>query len=117
MRARYYNVNIKRFINQDVVHGSINLSQSLNRYSYVQGNPIKLTDPFGLSPLDKINWRNVGHSALNIQGCINGYGFIFDGINAVWYACEGDIYPGSNIRFRKCKSHIQKCQKRKTTID
>ena len=19
-----------------------------------------------------------------------GYGFIFDGINAVWYACEGD---------------------------
>ena len=90
MRARYYNVNIKRFINQDVVHGSINVSQSLNRYSYVQGNPIKLTDPFGLSPLDKINWRNVGHSALNIQGCINGYGFIFDGINAVWYACEGD---------------------------
>ena len=90
MRARYYNVNIKRFINQDVVHGSINLSQSLNRYSYVQGNPIKLTDPFGLSPLDKINWRNVGHSALNILGCINGYGFIFDGINAVWYACEGD---------------------------
>ncbi|MDD6400327.1 MAG: HNH/endonuclease VII fold putative polymorphic toxin, partial [Lachnospiraceae bacterium] len=90
MRARYYNVNIKRFINQDVVHGSINVSQSLNRYSYVQGNPIKLTDPFGLSPLDKINWRNVGHSALNILGCINGYGFIFDGINAVWYACEGD---------------------------
>ena len=83
-------MNIKRFINQDVVHGSINVSQSLNRYSYVQGNPIKLTDPFGLSPLDRINWRNVGHSALNILGCINGYGFIFDGINAVWYACEGD---------------------------
>ena len=90
MRARYYNVNIKRFINQDVVHGSINVSQSLNRYSYVQGNPIKLTDPFGLSPLDKINWRNVGHSALNILGCISEYGFIFDGINAVWYACESD---------------------------
>ena len=90
MRVRYYNVNIKRFINQDVVHGSINVSQSLNRYSYVQGNPIKLTDPFGLSPLDKINWRNVGHSALNILGCISEYGFIFDGINAVWYACEGD---------------------------
>ena len=90
MRARYYNVNIKRFINQDVVHGSINLSQSLNRYSYVQGNPIKLTDPFGLSPLDKINWRNVGHSALNILGCIKGWGWVFDSINAIWYACEGD---------------------------
>ena len=90
MRARYYNVNIKRFINQDVVHGSINVSQSLNRYSYVQGNPIKLTDPFGLSPLGKINWSNVGHSALNILGCIKGWGWVFDSINAIWYACEGD---------------------------
>ena len=90
MRARYYNVNIKRFINQDVVYGSINVSQSLNRYSYVQGNPIKLTDPFGLSPLGKINWSNVGHSALNILGCIKGWGWVFDSINAIWYACEGD---------------------------
>lgn len=39
MRQRYYNTEIKRFINQDIVKGSINNSQSLNRYSYVQGNP------------------------------------------------------------------------------
>ncbi|MBD5466221.1 MAG: PKD domain-containing protein, partial [Lachnospiraceae bacterium] len=48
MRARYYNVSIKRFINQDVVTGNIAESQSLNRYSYVEGNPVSYLDPFGL---------------------------------------------------------------------
>ena len=50
MRARYYNPAIRRFINQDVETGSMDDSASLNRYAYVQGNPISLTDPFGLSP-------------------------------------------------------------------
>ena len=43
MRARYYNVDIKRFINQDVLEGSIATSPSLNRYAYCQGNPVKVT--------------------------------------------------------------------------
>ena len=90
MRARYYNVNIKRFINQDVVHGSINVSQSLNRYSYVQGNPIKLTDPFGLSPLDRLNWKNLGHAILNGLGLIFVIGEAFDVANAIWYAHDGE---------------------------
>ncbi|MBQ8188505.1 MAG: RHS repeat-associated core domain-containing protein [Lachnospiraceae bacterium] len=50
MRARYYDQDIKRFINRDVVSGNIGNSQSLNRYCYVQGNPVSLTDPFGLCP-------------------------------------------------------------------
>ena len=48
MRARYYNAAIKRFINQDTATGSIESSQSLNRYAYVEGNPISYLDPFGL---------------------------------------------------------------------
>lgn len=48
MRARYYNPEIKRFINQDTLLGSISDSTSLNRFSYVNGNPISLVDPFGL---------------------------------------------------------------------
>ena len=44
MRARYYNPQIKRFINRDIIDGSITDSQSLNKYSYVQGNPINLID-------------------------------------------------------------------------
>ena len=53
MRARYYNIDIKRFINQDVVTGSIEQSSSLNRYAYVEGNPVNYIDPFGLEKQDK----------------------------------------------------------------
>ncbi|WP_135555998.1 polymorphic toxin-type HINT domain-containing protein [Paenibacillus cymbidii] len=49
MRARYYNPEIKRFINRDVVLGSIIGGQTLNRYAYVNGNPISYVDPFGLA--------------------------------------------------------------------
>ena len=36
MRARYYNVEIKRFINQDVLLGVLERVSNLNRYSYVE---------------------------------------------------------------------------------
>ncbi|MBD5465689.1 MAG: hypothetical protein HDR22_07710 [Lachnospiraceae bacterium] len=39
MRARYYNTEIKRFLNRDILDGTIDNGQSLNKYSYVQGNP------------------------------------------------------------------------------
>lgn len=79
MRARYYNVAIKRFINQDVVDGSITNSQSLNKFSYVQGNPIRLTDPFGLCP--DYSLTRIGHAALDLLGIILGFDGC-DGINA-----------------------------------
>ena len=50
MRARYYNPEIKRFINEDVILGTIEISQSLNRFAYVQGNPLIYVDPLGLVP-------------------------------------------------------------------
>ena len=49
MRARYYNVAIKRFMNQDVLTGTLERISSLNRYAYVEGNPISYLDPFGLA--------------------------------------------------------------------
>ncbi len=55
MRARYYNINIMRFINQDILTGSIDSSQSLNRYAYVEGNPVNFLDPFGLCPSEDNN--------------------------------------------------------------
>jgi len=54
MRARYYSPEMKRFINADIVHGEISDSTSLNRYSYVNGNPVSFTDPFGLAKW----WQN-----------------------------------------------------------
>ncbi|MFZ5597479.1 MAG: RHS repeat domain-containing protein [Bacillota bacterium] len=48
MRARYYNPEIRRFINQDIYLGKILEGQGLNRYAYIEGNPINGIDPLGL---------------------------------------------------------------------
>jgi len=100
MRARYYDQDIKRFINRDVVSGDLTNSQSLNRYCYVQGNPVSLTDPFGLCPdsnsafknlcigIYHIDWNAVGHTALDIAEIFFESADI---LNAFWYACEGNM--------------------------
>ena len=49
MRTRFYNPQLKRFMNADVIDGSIADSTSLNLYTYVNGNPISFVDPFGMS--------------------------------------------------------------------
>ncbi len=100
MRARYYNQDIKRFINRDVVSGDITNSQSLNRYCYVQGNPVSLIDPFGLCPTEEerrsIKFKralsNIVHTSLDAVGLlVPGMGDMLDAVNAIIYALEGDI--------------------------
>ena len=88
MRTRYYNPEVKRFINQDTVLGSIANSQSLNRYAYVQGNPISLIDPFGMSPGNGAT--SLGHAALDVLGMVPGVGFLFDAANCAWYIRDGE---------------------------
>ena len=88
MRARYYNVDIKRFINQDVIEGSITNSPSLNKYAYCQGNPVSLLDPFGLSPQgsSSFGW----HLLLDILGFVPVVGIFADIANGFWYLAEGN---------------------------
>jgi RHS repeat-associated protein len=57
MRARYYHSELKRFLNRDIIQGDITDGQTFNRYSYVNGNPVKYIDPLGLSKLE--NTTNV----------------------------------------------------------
>jgi len=45
-RARYYNQNIGRFLNED----SLRLKAGINFYTYVHNNPVAHKDPSGLSP-------------------------------------------------------------------
>jgi hypothetical protein len=54
-RARYYYPQLRRFLNQDTVLGSIGVSASMNRFAYANGNPISGIDPFGLMQVDAPN--------------------------------------------------------------
>jgi len=49
MRARYYSPDMRRFVNADIVAGSISDAVTLNRFAYANGNPVSFVDPFGLS--------------------------------------------------------------------
>ncbi len=49
MHARFYNGQIARFLSVDPYEGDAFRPQSLNRYAYVLGSPINLTDPWGLN--------------------------------------------------------------------
>ena len=103
MRQRFYNPEIKRFINQDVLTGTISNSLSLNRYSYVEGNPINYSDPFGLSKvrdtlkglhstynvIKKSITHMSLHTTLDLLGTIPGIGSLFDVANAGLFALEG----------------------------
>ena len=93
MRQRYYSPELKRFVNQDILTGNIGDSQSLNRYSYVQGNPVSYTDPFGLSPLGGLfSGTALWHEILGLAGCIPGpIGAIANIIDGVIYLAEGDL--------------------------
>ncbi len=47
LRARYMNSSTGRFISRDTWNGDYNRPLSLNRWNYVEGNPVNLTDPSG----------------------------------------------------------------------
>ncbi|QOX79863.1 RHS repeat protein [Trichlorobacter lovleyi] len=48
MRARYYKPEIARFMSLDAVWGDMDEPQSLNRFAYVQGDPMGKVDPSGM---------------------------------------------------------------------
>jgi RHS repeat-associated protein len=52
-QARYYNPVLGRFLSPDSIVPGAGNPQSLNRYSYVNNNPINRTDPSGHSWLSK----------------------------------------------------------------
>ena len=50
LRARYYNPADGRFVSRDTWDGNYSSPQSLNRWNYVEGNPVNLIDPTGHNP-------------------------------------------------------------------
>jgi len=47
LRSRYLDSNVGRFISRDMWAGNYNRPLSLNRWNYVEGNPINFSDPTG----------------------------------------------------------------------
>jgi RHS repeat-associated protein len=68
LRARYYDPETGRFISRDPFAGFDTNTQSLNRYTYVQNNPVLYADPSG-----KLGWAAVVPAGIGAL------------VNAGWY--------------------------------
>ncbi len=59
LRARYYNPLNGRFSSRDTWSGDVMRPLSLNRWGYVEGNPVNLTDPTGKGPWSVNNGEEI----------------------------------------------------------
>jgi RHS repeat-associated core domain len=64
MQARYYNPAVGRFLSTDPMGASAGDLFGLNRYAYVNNNPIGNTDPTGMAPGDSDDFY---HSAYPVE--------------------------------------------------
>jgi RHS repeat-associated protein len=61
---RYYDPEVGRFITADPLLGDITRPQSLNRYVYVENNPVNLVDPTGAQHEEEIFYWGLGFLVL-----------------------------------------------------
>ncbi|MHB8157220.1 MAG: RHS repeat-associated core domain-containing protein, partial [Desulfocucumaceae bacterium] len=88
MRARYYDPEVGRFINQDRLTGSIDDTRSLNRFAYVKGGPISKIDPLGLWD-EKVHYDDTKQMATELFGP--------DNAEIIAYECDAiDTYFDTN---------------------
>lgn len=64
LRARYYEPELNRFNQKDILRGDISVPASLNRYVYVQNDPVNFIDPSGQS-LSSV-WNKVKNAAKSV---------------------------------------------------
>ena len=95
MRARYYHPGVRRFVNQDVIIGSVETTATLNRFTYGGANPISFIDPEGHFIIQAIGLV-VGGVAGGVSAYINGESIW---VGALGGAAAGVIatVPGLNI--------------------
>ena len=75
LRARYYAPGEGRFLSRDTWEGSANRPLSLNKWMYVEGNPVNAVDPTGNSPASETSSQSITYSIYADAGIL---GFMFD---------------------------------------
>lgn len=88
MRARSYAPRLGRFLQKDPLPGSLFSPQSLNRYAFVRGNPVRLIDPLGLF------WKDVA-IGFGIGAAIGGGIGLFTGAAGGGGAAVGGAVGGA----------------------
>ncbi|WP_339061227.1 peptidoglycan-binding protein [Tepidibacillus marianensis] len=86
--ARWYSPSNGRFISEDTFTGYLGQTQSLNRYSYAQNNPMNLIDPTGRQAVadsgggggytwsgEILRKGDTGQPVTDLQNLLNGAGF------------------------------------------
>ncbi|MDA8163109.1 MAG: RHS repeat-associated core domain-containing protein [Desulfobacteraceae bacterium] len=91
--ARYYDPALSRFISADIFVQSPYDPQSLNRYSYVDNNPILYIDPTG-----RFTWKHpFRHPFSGIGHVFNTRTLIEIAITAVAFYAAGEIIAAGNV--------------------
>ncbi|ANY67525.1 hypothetical protein BBD42_14360 [Paenibacillus sp. BIHB 4019] len=101
MRARYYHTGIKRFLNRDVLRGSIVEGQTFNRFGYVNGDPVSFIDPFGLNKISSCK-DGTDKAVKKTDGSGDYYEVVLKYEKNVKY---GDNYYDMNLRDFNRKAH------------
>jgi RHS repeat-associated protein len=85
LRSRYYNPMDGRFVSRDTWGGNSGHPMSFNRWNYVGGNPVNLTDPSGNFPPI---WCQMMPNKAMYEGCVD-----------LWYGIEPISYfkMGENV--------------------
>jgi len=82
MRARFYQPEALRFLGRDSLLGDVLVGQSLNRYAFVEGDPVGFVDPRGLSK----DGGSSGSAAFDVNvsnnACYNSEG--------LWVCADGE---------------------------
>lgn len=96
LRARAYDPVTRAFLSPDPVEAVAGTAFAGNPYHYAGNDPVNAVDPWGLRPMTDEDaggggWMSdAGHGALDVLGLVPGFGEVADGVNAAWYAAEGD---------------------------
>jgi RHS repeat-associated protein len=78
LRARHYSPTDGRFTSRDTWSGDVNRPLSLNRWMYVEGNPVNRVDPTGHTPISRGYMEGYSFSAGILEGNIQGKEIVYD---------------------------------------